>query len=316
MRWKEVLEDYFTFTRKERIGILALVVLILVVWIIPNVITSGESKSVIADTSWMALAKQLQHQTDSSESDPKRDDETLDEIVYDNARTGVSKSRVQLFYFDPNRLSSEEWQKLGIPERTVATIEKYLKKGGRFYHSEDLKKIYGMRPNEFARLEPYIRIEPSKNEKAPDAGQYVSSASKPHQANRDPIDLNTADTSALIALPGIGSNLAARIISFREKLGGFYAVDQVSEIYGLADSTFEKIRAFLKIPDATVRKLNINTASKDELKAHPYVRWNLANAIVEYRTQHGNFSNLEELKNIGVITAEVFLKIKPYLVVQ
>jgi len=316
MRWKEFLEDYFTFTRKERIGILALVVLILVVWIIPNAISSGKSKSIVADTRWITVAKQLNRLTDSSDSDPGTEDETLNEIVYDRPRTGSSKSKVELFYFDPNGLSPQEWQKLGISERTTTTIEKYLKKGGHFYHAEDLKKIYGIRADEFARLEPYIKIEPSKNQTRSDTGQYSPAASKPQQLHRDLIDLNTADTAALIALPGIGSKLASRIVSFREKLGGFYAVDQVSEIYGLPDSTFEKIRVFLTIQDAVVRKLNINTASKDELKSHPYIRWNLANAIVEYRTQHGDYSTLEDLKNIGVITTEVFLKIKPYLVVQ
>src|SRR5438477_381668 len=314
MRWREFFGDYFTFTRKERIGILALVLVILLVWMVPNAITSGKSKSVIADTSWVTVAKQLQRHTDSSNADPKTDDETLNEIMYDRPRKGVSKSKAGLFYFDPNRLSPQEWRTLGIPERTIATIEKYLKKGGHFYYADDLKKIYDIHPDEFARLEPYIIIEPSKNQIRSDAGLYAAAASKQQQAHHDLIDLNTADTSALIALPGIGSKLASRIISFREKLGGFYSVDQVSEIYGLPDSTFKKVKVFLKIRDAAVRKFNINIASKDELKSHPYIRWNLANAIVEYRTQHGNFSTLEDLENIGVITAEVFLKIKPYLV--
>src|SRR5205814_1788548 len=254
MRWREFFGDYFTFTRKERIGVLVLVLVILVVWIIPDVITFGKSKSIIADTSWIRVAEQLQRQTDSSDADRKTDEESRSENVYDRPRTDVPKSKAEVFYFDPNRLSSQEWQRLGIPERTVATIEKYLKKGGHFYRVDDLKKIYSIRADEFARLEPYIRIEPSKNQTGSDAGIDKPAPGKQQQAHRDPIDLNTSDTSALIALPGIGSKLASRIISFREKLGGFYAVDQVSEIYGLPDSTFEKIRVFLKIQDAVVRK--------------------------------------------------------------
>ena len=127
------------------------------------------------------------------------------------------------------------------------------------------------------------------------------------------VDINTADTSAFIALPGIGNKLALRIVNFRDKLGGFYSIDQIGETYGLPDSVFRKIKPFLNLETNLVKKFNINTATKDEMKSHPYIKWNLANAIVEYRNQHGNFSSLEDLKKISLITTEVFDKIKFYL---
>ncbi|HET7897749.1 MAG TPA: helix-hairpin-helix domain-containing protein, partial [Flavisolibacter sp.] len=133
------------------------------------------------------------------------------------------------------------------------------------------------------------------------------------EKTRMAININEADTSAFIALPGIGSKLSARIISFREKLGGFYSVEQIGETYGLPDSTFQKIRGRLVVDGDGIRKINVNTATKDELKSHPYIRWNLANAIVEYRNQHGSFKNLEELKNIALVDDAVFQKISPYL---
>ncbi|HET9826396.1 MAG TPA: helix-hairpin-helix domain-containing protein, partial [Chitinophagaceae bacterium] len=126
------------------------------------------------------------------------------------------------------------------------------------------------------------------------------------------VEINAADTTAFIALPGVGGKLASRIINFRDKLGGFYSVNQVGETYGLPDSTFAKIKPLLKLEDPSVKKFNINTATKDDLKSHPYFRWSLANAIVEYRNQHGNFSSVEDLKKIAVITEEIFRKIKPY----
>jgi competence ComEA-like helix-hairpin-helix protein len=126
-------------------------------------------------------------------------------------------------------------------------------------------------------------------------------------------DINSADVNAFIALPGIGEKLAGRIINFRDKLGGFYAVEQVKETYGLPDSTFQMIRQYLKL-NTGVKKININTASKEDLKSHPYIRWNLANAIVEYRNQHGAFKTLEELKNIVVIDETTYKKTSPYLI--
>jgi competence protein ComEA len=68
------------------------------------------------------------------------------------------------------------------------------------------------------------------------------------------ININAADTSAFSTLPGIGSKLANRIITFREKLGGFYSANQVAEVYGLPDSTFLKIKPYLIIGDVAIKK--------------------------------------------------------------
>jgi len=121
---------------------------------------------------------------------------------------------------------------------------------------------------------------------------------------------------AFISLPGIGSKLAARIVAFREKLGGFYKVEQVAETFALPDSTFQKIKSRLIISHVDIKKLNINIATIDELKAHPYLRYNIANAIVQYRTQHGNFSSISDIKKIMMITEEIFNKAAPYLSVK
>jgi DNA uptake protein ComE-like DNA-binding protein len=119
-----------------------------------------------------------------------------------------------------------------------------------------------------------------------------------------------------MGLPGIGSKLANRIISFREKLGGFYSIDQISEIYNLPDSTFQKIKPFLRTGTQPVKKIDINSSDAAALKTHPYIRWNLANAIVQYRGQHGEYKSLDELKQIAIITPEIFERISNYLIVS
>ena len=92
--------------------------------------------------------------------------------------------------------------------------------------------------------------------------------------------------------------------------------EQLAETYGLPDSTFQKIKGRLVIGSANVKRLNINTATIDDLKAHPYLRYNIANAIVQYRTQHGNFSAVSDIKKIMMITDEIFDKAAPYLLVK
>ena len=117
-------------------------------------------------------------------------------------------------------------------------------------------------------------------------------------------------------MPGIGSKLSQRILVFRDKLGGFYTIDQIGETFGLRDSVFQLIKSRFTISNAPVHQLNINTATLDELKAHPYLRYAVANAIIQYRTQHGNYAAVEDIKKIMLVTDEVYGKAAPYLKVQ
>ncbi|GAA4748635.1 helix-hairpin-helix domain-containing protein [Flavisolibacter ginsenosidimutans] len=215
----------------------------------------------------------------------------------------------ELFQFDPNTISLADWERLGLNERTGKTILKYVSKGGKFYKSEDLQKIWGMPEGFYERVKDYVKITSI-------ARNYPAYENKPFaREERKPtvININEADTTAFIALPGIGSKLSARIINFREKLGGFYSIEQIGETWGLPDSTFQKLKPRFQISGENVRRINLNTATKDELKQHPYVRWNLANAIVEYRNQHGMFKNLEDLRNIALVDEATFEKIVHYL---
>lgn len=128
-----------------------------------------------------------------------------------------------------------------------------------------------------------------------------------------PFDINTADTSAFIALPGIGSKLASRIVLFREKLGGFYDVSQLAEVYGLHDSVFRKISPMLRCNSNRIRKIEINSAEKETLKIHPYIRWQMANALVAYREQHGSYHSADDIAKLENIDMDAVKKMMPYI---
>jgi DNA uptake protein ComE-like DNA-binding protein len=129
----------------------------------------------------------------------------------------------------------------------------------------------------------------------------------------EPFDINAADTSAFIALPGIGSKLASRIVLFRERLGGFYDVRQIGEVYGLQDSIFRKISPMLKCSPHNIKKIEINTAGEETLKIHPYIRWQMANALVAYRNQHGPFHSAEDVAKLENLDTEAVKKMMPYI---
>jgi len=318
---KRFLADYLNFTLKERTGIIFILVLIFFLLLLPFVFPyfNKESKNNTAQFEKEIVALNIQ-QNDSAGKYPNRNS---DENNYQHYNQPSEKNyytkqpKGELFYFDPNILPVEGWVKLGVREKTAITIQKYTSKGGRFYKPEDISKIWGLHEDEVKRLLPYARIEAKpavEYNKYPDS-EKGKTYEKPKYTIAT-VDVNNADTSAFIALPGIGSKLAARIIAFREKLGGFYKAEQVAETYGLPDSTFQKIKSRLVIENSSVKKLNINTTTVDELKVHPYLRYNIANAIVQYRTQHGSFSSVSDLKNIMLITEEIYNKAAPYLITK
>jgi competence ComEA-like helix-hairpin-helix protein len=316
--WKQLLSSYFTFTKKERTGTIVLLALILFFIFLPFLYPLF-IKSKTADTS--AFKKEIAalkiKQQDTTKTYAKRN---FEEDNYQNYYQPSEKNyynktiKGELFYFDPNTATIDDWKKLGIRDKTIATIQNYLSKGGHFYKPEDIGKIWGLRPDEIERLTPYIQIAAKETNyqqkkyetKTFDKPKYMPSI----------IDINSADTTNFIALPGIGSKLAQRIINFRDKLGGFYKVEQVAETFGLPDSTFQKIKPRLAISNAAVKQFNINTATVDEMKTHPYLRYNIANAIVQFRTQHGNFTSVADIKKIMLVTEEIYNKAAPYLATQ
>lgn len=295
---------------------LVLVALIVVVIFAPNIVSISSGKSsALPDTAWMAAVKRLEFKVEDIDGFADRTTrDNSSNYQYDRSdKEYFNRPKGELFYFDPNTLDLAGWKKLGLRDKTVKTIQNYLAKGGHFFKPEDLSKIYGLFEDEYARLEPYIRIKGKKiaNSSAIANETYLPPAGKTERYKV--IDINTADTAAFISLPGIGSKLAARIVNFRDKLGGFYVISQVAETYGLPDSTFQKIKQYLKLDNASLKKININTASVDELKAHPYIKYALANPIVAYRKEHGPFSKLEDIKKVMVVTEDVYQKIYPYL---
>ena len=104
-----------------------------------------------------------------------------------------------------------------------------------------------------------------------------------------------------------------RIIKYRESLGGFYDYEQLSEIFGLNEDAISEIKKYGKIDENLIRKISINKASIEEMKIHPYIKYNLAKVIVAYRTQHEGFKSEKDLAKIKILDAESIKKISKYI---
>jgi len=309
-------KNYISFSRKEAIGAVALAAIIVPFAILPflNKKTDGEVKA--GDDDWISVSQVLDEKAPANYGNGSDAPNTPNRSNY-AAKENRAVS-VRLFKFDPNTATPEELKQLGFRDKTIQILSNYRNKGGKFREAYDLQKIYGLRPQEFERLKPFIVIGSNQARQISytnhnDKTFTNSVPNKDYKRKVVVIDVNIADTAAFQSLYGIGSKLAARIVNFRNKLGGFYSIDQVGETYGVPDSTFQKIKPYLKLSDGGIKKMNINTASYDELNAHPYVSSKLAFQIMKYRKENGGFNNLENLSELVAQTSDSFEKVVNYL---
>lgn len=216
----------------------------------------------------------------------------------------------KLFSFDPNDATEAQLAALGFHHPLVNRIVNYRLKGGRFILKKDLLRIYGMDSVLYKKLFPFIDL-PEKVEK-PQAHKEFRPAEKKNIAQK--FDLNTADTSQLIKIYGIGPKLSRRIVNYRGKLGGFVSLGQLKEVYGLDTTVIRDLvsKSFIE-ENFKPRCIEINKASESELAGHPYLNYKLAKAITAYRFQHGMYRTVDELRKLALMDEAKFQKIKPYL---
>ena len=208
------------------------------------------------------------------------------------------ETKTYLFHFDPNLTNRNAWDSLGVKSSVVSRIDNFLSKGGQFYKARDLMRIYDFDSLKYIELEPYINIP------------------------RDPIvekiqiDLNDADSAQLISLPGIGPYFTKRILSYREKLGGFYSLYQMGDIKGIRKTRLDSLKRYLFVDVNSLRFININKSNIDELSKHPYISYKEASDIVRLRKRKGSIIDLEILNKRKVFSKSTFKRVKPYLILE
>lgn len=226
-----------------------------------------------------------------------------------NIEPSPPKALPEAFDFDPNTATGETFEALGLASNTIRSILNYREKGGQFRKTEDFQKIYTLPDSVYQHLKTHIKIIQKPN--------YPAKKTYPPKTYRK-IDINTASLEDFQQFRGIGPSYAKRILKMRESLGGFLDVQQVGELYKLPDSTFQVMLPYLECAPVPVDKININTATVDELKAHPYLRWFHAKAIIKYRETQGLWKSVDLVQILTEFDdgKGTFQKIKPYLTVD
>ncbi len=228
--------------------------------------------------------------------------------------------QVPLFFFDPNIATLEQLRSLGIPQTSANRIAAYRRKGGNFKIKSDLMKIYGLDSTLYKKLYTYIQL-PSESISLQSGRNKTFQPSKLKSLKRKSVnqafDINTADTILLKTIYGIGSRLAARIVKFRDGLGGFIKLEQLYEVYGLDSTVVNRLIKVSFVKEGFIPvKININTADEKQLSAHPYARYKIARALITYRFQHGDFLDVQDIKKLSIITPEEVERFLPYIKVK
>jgi len=294
MRRNNLFKQYFNFSKNETRGVIAMLCLIILLYIIPMCIPI---RNVTANRDPI-LEKQILDLFEREDSNSIKVDDNL------------QPSDIKMFVFDPNKIDSISWRQLGLSNKTTHTILNYRNKGGWFKDTGDIRKIWSIKKEDADRLIPFISIEEKIYPKYPKP-EWLKKKDVIPALNS--VDLNSVEADKLQAIPGMEYPLPYTIISYKEKLGGYLYIEQVKEAKGMQDSIFTKIKKYLTISNVTIHKLNINTATDDDLSQHPYIIRNIAKAIFIYRLQHGNYKKIEDIKNIPFIKEDAFKKIAPYL---
>jgi competence protein ComEA len=301
------INRYFGFSRRETNGFFLLLLLTFLAGVAPFLLyTTDPPDGISRDQADLdRLVAQL---------------ESLDDQVppaKGAERTGTRPRRLPRSSFDPNALSREQWRAMGLSSYAAANILKYRERAGGFRYKEQLARIYGLPPDLYRKLAPFIAL-PSRAQKRAIAAKRPARAGYPQKPlsryRLTAFDINTADTSQLKKIRGIGSKLSGRIIRFRDKLGGFAHIGQLGEVYGLPPEVVDSLHKYVFIQQGfSPQQIALNTAPLEELQAHPYLGYRTARLILAYRTQHGPFKSLEDLSQIRQLSAGQLEKIRPYL---
>lgn len=228
------------------------------------------------------------------------------------------RQEARLFRFNPNTLDSAGFVALGLKPFVAVRIVNYRKAGGVFRTKQDLARINNLRQQDYERLYPYIDLPESidKSQKNTFAKEAENHEQRQRKGMTATVDINSADSATLVAA-GIAPGVAKGLMRERDKLGGFISEAQVRDaLKWMSDKAkVEEIVSHMRIDLGKVRKINLNNASIDRLKAHPYINYYQAKAIFEHRRTYGRFSSIDDVRKVEDrgITPEFIERIRPYV---
>lgn len=299
------IRELFRFSKKERSGIVILLLIIFILILIGKLIPCFIPSEKTDFSKWEA--------------------EINNYLAHTNKQIPDVRS-FHLAAFNPNEVDSASLFNMGVPLKVSANWIKYLEKGGRFRDKEEVKKIFGMTSVLFEQLDSFMVIPKVIISDVNEGGNTFNVKAKT-EFKRDTIirptfskskrelvsvlELNKADSLQLLEIPGIGPVLASRIIRYRNLLGGYLTVEQLKEVYGMRQENFTAASQYFTADSSSLKTFNINFSTVQELGRHPYVGFRTARKIFRLRDKMGKLSGPEDLST--VMTSDSLKRLIPYV---
>lgn len=305
---KNPLKDFLYFTRGERRGILVLITGIILIFLSGYLYSFWQNRQVLSDKEIQQQISALKEYDDFIASVQIKEKNTRNYSKYPEKQPAPAISPVP---FNPNTADSAILRRLGLPEWMTGNILHYRRKGGKFRKPEDFRKVYGLTEEQYQFLSPYISIPPEDTARRM-ASLYLPQVSK-DSIHKYPagtvIDLNSADTIELKRIPGIGSGIARLITGYRQRLGGYYRIEQLEDIH----LDYRQLQSWFKIQPEEIKCINLNRASVERLRNHPYIDFYQAKAFVEYRKKKGTLHSLKPFALYEEFTATDLERLSHYV---
>ena len=300
---KKKREKIFLLTGEQWLGLLVLGVIIAATLVGMKYLQPADEPTILVEDSVKTDFKDYQTKQDSLYKAKWKKTYKRDTIA------------IRMQVFDPNTVDSMTLLHLGFKPWQAKNMLKYRAKGGKYRKKEDLKKLYGMTDSMYLALTPYIYIKDSiVVDSARIDSVHMDTLPKWKSTKKDTIlNLRTADTTELKLIRGIGSYRAKMIVRYREQLGGYAQVEQIMEARGMDKVIADSILPHFYIDSVVVNKIPINHIRPEVLQRHPYLNFEQAKAIYEYRRKHIRIKSAEELKKIKGLSPTDIEKILIYL---
>ena len=285
-------EDPFVISKRSKRGLLVLILASLGLIFFPRVYMFFQKEEAFVINSEKIAEFERTHKK-------------FEKRNYSNYYSKKKKYKAPDSKFNPNTYTLSDWINLGLSEKQSVVILKFTARG--IYTEEDLKRIFVIPDVLFELIRDSV-IYPERFQNSPNQESF-----KKQVKQITLINLNTADTTEFMKIYGIGAFYAKQIIRYREKLGGFFTKEQLFEVWKMTPEAYDKIKDHVFISEKDVKRININSVTIEELKVHPYLKWNQANSIIKMRIQRNGFKNIEEIKESVLIDSETYEKLFPYL---
>jgi competence ComEA-like helix-hairpin-helix protein len=282
------MKSHFSFNKKERSGIFFLVLLIILLQVTYFFIKWNSPKR----NSKFTLNTKAQAKIDSLK---------LRELA---------KDTVKIYSFNPNFTTDYKGYTLGMSIQEIDRLRAYRESGKYVNSAADFQTVTKVSDSLLAVISPYFKF-PEWTQKLEKRTEVSIPEKKQKPAIRD---LNIATADDLKQINGIGEKLSKRIVKFRNRLGGFLVNEQLYDVYGLESEVVERaLKKFQILNPPKINKININTASADELTSLVYIQYDVAKKIVRYRQKNDAFKSFTELSTIEGFPKEKIERIKLYL---